>query len=160
MGGSSSPTAIEEMFRPPINRAMKTLDRSFFRKVVPLAAAKIKNDRLISKCRAELDPDLLKTERIDVMRKMRDTESSNVQKALLLDPRVKADGFCSLWQRTVQMLIRRIDTSTWTPKVRELVDSEKITIVDYTLKLDYEYWNYRMYVMREFPILEEAYGWR
>jgi len=44
----------EEMFRPPINRAMRVLDRSFFQKRIPLSAARVLDNKNISKCRSEL----------------------------------------------------------------------------------------------------------
>jgi tRNA (guanine37-N1)-methyltransferase len=44
-----------DMFAPPVNRAMKVLDRSFFQKTVPTSAARIFNPKDISRCRNELD---------------------------------------------------------------------------------------------------------
>jgi tRNA (guanine37-N1)-methyltransferase len=40
--------------RPPVNRAMRTLDRSFFRRVVPMSAARILNNKDIEACRGQL----------------------------------------------------------------------------------------------------------
>ncbi|KAI9838647.1 MAG: hypothetical protein M1819_004961 [Sarea resinae] len=55
-----------DMFRPPVNRAMRVLDRSFFKKRVPLSAARIPDNKKISKIRTELDrsQDLLRQPRI------------------------------------------------------------------------------------------------
>lgn len=79
------------MFRPPINRAMRALDRSFFRKSIPLSAAKIRDNKQISKYRTELGHDLLRLDRIPAVRSVRDSEGQEA-KALLLKPEVKPDG--------------------------------------------------------------------
>lgn len=50
-----SATAHIDMFAPPVNRAMKVLDRSFFQKTVPISAARVFNPRDISRCRKELE---------------------------------------------------------------------------------------------------------
>lgn len=39
-----------------------------------------------------------------------------------------------------------VDPSTWSPYLQEAVKSEDIGVVEYDLKLDYEYWTYRTYV--------------
>ena len=79
------------MFRPPINRAMRTLDRSFFQKSIPLSAARIRDNKQISKYRTELGHDLLKLDRMSAVRPVRDSEGQEA-KALLLRPEVKPDG--------------------------------------------------------------------
>lgn len=79
------------MFRPPINRAMRALDRSFFQKSIPLSAAKIRDNRQISKYRTELGPDLLRLERMQTVRSVRDSEGQEA-KALLLRHEVRPDG--------------------------------------------------------------------
>ena len=38
------------------------------------------------------------------------------------------------------------DSSTWSPKISELVKSSQIDLTPYNLKIDYDYWNYRKYV--------------
>ena len=78
-----------EMFRPPINRAMRVLDRSFFQKRVPLAAARITEKKHIAKCRMELENDLLKLERVSVVK---DDPVEKNHKALLLRPEIKSDS--------------------------------------------------------------------
>lgn len=79
------------MFRPPINRAMRSLDRSFFKKTIPLSAARIRDNKQISKFRTELGRDLLKFDRIPAVRAVRDSQGQEA-KALLLRPEVKPDG--------------------------------------------------------------------
>lgn len=79
------------MFRPPINRAMRALDRSFFKKSVPLSAARILDNKQISKYRTELRHDLLRLDRMPAVRSVRDSDGQEA-KALLLRPEVKPDG--------------------------------------------------------------------
>lgn len=38
------------------------------------------------------------------------------------------------------------DVSTWSPKLSELVKASQVSLLPYSLELDYDYWNYRMYV--------------
>ena len=77
------------MFRPPVNRAMKALDRSYFQKRVPLAAARVLQSKQISKCRVILEDDLLKLERTSVVKN--DLEDPTM-KAILLKPEIKPDS--------------------------------------------------------------------
>ena len=79
------------MFRPPINRAMRALDRSFFQKSILLSAARIRDKKQISKYRSELSHDLLKLDRMQAVRSVKDSEGQET-KALLLRPGVKQDG--------------------------------------------------------------------
>lgn len=79
------------MFRPPVNHAMRALDRSFFQKSIPISAARIRDNRQISKYRTELGHDLLKLDRMQIVRSVRGPEGQEA-KALLLRPEVKRDG--------------------------------------------------------------------
>ncbi len=81
---------LPEMFRPPVHRSMQTLDRSAFRKVVPLAAATVPDVRQITAVRKELDHsgDLL---RLNPIKPLRDDETSG-GKCFLLRPGIKASG--------------------------------------------------------------------
>lgn len=84
------------MFRPPINRFMKILDRSFFRKTVPISAAQVLDNRQISRLRTELRHDMLQLERLLVIRPIPTTG----RRALLLKPEIKAKGkLASIQQR-------------------------------------------------------------
>ena len=78
-----------DMFRPPVNRAMRVLDRSYFQKKIPLAAARVLQNKQIARCRQELVNDMLKLERMPSVRV--DPHDRDI-KALLLKPEVKSDG--------------------------------------------------------------------
>jgi tRNA (guanine37-N1)-methyltransferase len=80
-----------DMIRPPVNRAMKILDRAFFNKRIPTSAAQILDLKQISRCRTELHHDLLKLDRMQAVRCVRDPQGKE-SKALLLKSAVKADG--------------------------------------------------------------------
>ena len=82
---------FEDMFRPPVNRSLKFLDRSFFIKKIPISAAKLVDLKQISRCRTILQHDILKLDRMQVVKSMRTAEGDEC-KALLLKPVVKADG--------------------------------------------------------------------
>jgi tRNA (guanine37-N1)-methyltransferase len=71
---------------------MRTLDRSFFRKTVPLSAARVFKPSDISNVRKELmKGDLLVLPRVNGIREVKEQDGS-VLKALLLKESVKADG--------------------------------------------------------------------
>ncbi|KAL8795524.1 MAG: hypothetical protein Q9195_001945 [Heterodermia aff. obscurata] len=115
-------SADADMFRPPINRAMRVLDRSYFQKKIPLAAARVLQKKQIAKCKADLTDDLLKIERLVVVR---DDPVEKDQKALLLTPEIKPDN-----------------ASTWSEKLRQLVEEKQVDVTNHDLELTYDYWNY------------------
>ncbi|KAI9927806.1 hypothetical protein ASPWEDRAFT_52354 [Aspergillus wentii DTO 134E9] len=126
--GTSKPLSsdLPAMFRPPVNRAMRVLDRSFFRKTVPLSAATVFKNSDISKVRGELTKsrDLLALPRLNCIRELKGADEV-VRKALLLREDVKHD-----------------DTATWSPKISELVEKGTVGLGLYDLELDYDYWTY------------------
>lgn len=83
---------LPEIFLPPVNRSMQTtLDKSFFRKVVPLAAATVFDVKQITHVRKELDRsgDML---RVSPVRPLRDDDSTPGAKCFLLRPGIDAKG--------------------------------------------------------------------
>lgn len=84
---------LPAMFRPPINRTMRVLDRSFFRKTVPLSVAAIHKASDIASVRRDLlkSRDILSLPRLTAIREIRDAEGQ-VQRGVLLREGVKADG--------------------------------------------------------------------
>ncbi|KAJ5668499.1 tRNA (guanine(37)-N1)-methyltransferase [Penicillium maclennaniae] len=129
---------IPEMFRPPVNRAMRTLDRSFFRKTVPVSAAKIFKNSEISHVRKVLgsNKELLVLPRLNVVRELQDQDG--VKKALLLREDMKHD-----------------DKSTWSPTVTELAEKGTVAIMPYNLELDYDSWTYAEIAASILPQNEE-----
>ena len=80
-----------EMFRPPVNRMMKVLDRSFFQKNIPISVAKIVNKQHTSQLRQDLSQDRLYLDRIPSMARVPDDGRMDA-KALLLRPEIKVNG--------------------------------------------------------------------
>lgn len=85
----------DDMFAPPVNRAMKVLDRSFFQKTVPASAARIFKPQDIARCRKELQlsKDTLPNNRIQPVRIDPDAERAQKGgKCLVLKPEVVHNG--------------------------------------------------------------------
>ncbi len=90
-----SPVETHPMFRPPINRGMRVLDRAFFHKEIPLAAARISNTRLIAQLRTDLDRSgtSLLLGRVKPLRPDPDQAlAAQGRKCYLLKPEIKHDG--------------------------------------------------------------------
>ena len=85
--------SFADMFRPPVNHAMRVLDRTFFQKRVPLTAARVLDNKQISQCRAELGDAMLHLDRLANVRPDPDAGSAkSSKKSLLLRPEVRFDG--------------------------------------------------------------------
>lgn len=52
---SMNSTHLPSIFHPPTNRSMRNLDRSFFQKTIPIAAATVFDDRNISAVRGQIE---------------------------------------------------------------------------------------------------------
>lgn len=83
-------SSVGDMFRPPINRAMRVLDRSFFRRDVALTAARIKDPKSISATRSALEKskDILSQRMITPIKQ----DSSSNAKCILLNTHYNATG--------------------------------------------------------------------
>ncbi|MCJ1470818.1 tRNA(m(1)G37)methyltransferase, partial [Pseudocyphellaria aurata] len=113
------------MFRPPVNRLMKILDRSFFKKSIPSSAAQVNDDRRIASLVKELTQDTLHSKYVRGRGRVVPAPNGSGLKALLLKPEIKAD-----------------DTATWSKKLQDLVSAEQIAVIPYDLEMDYDCWNY------------------
>ncbi|KAH8694140.1 guanine methyltransferase Trm5 [Talaromyces proteolyticus] len=129
------------MFRPPVNRAMRVLDRSFFHKSIPVSAATVFENKDIMRVRKRLvaSKDLLDLPRYNVCRvdpprslvvgNGQSLELSNsdleTRKCLLLGVNIKHD-----------------DITTWSPTINELVNEGSVGLGLYTVQLDYSHWTY------------------
>ena len=82
-----------DMFRPPACRAMRPLDRAFFQKRIPICAARVLDNKSISRCRSELlrSQDLLKVDRVSNVR-ADPFEGVSGRRCLLLKPEIKEQG--------------------------------------------------------------------
>lgn len=86
-----APNIPGDMIRPPVNRAMRVLDRSFFKKNVLLSAARVNDRKQISKIRGDLGHDVLRVGRMQSVQSIRSPQGEE-SKAVLLHPRIKTDG--------------------------------------------------------------------
>lgn len=84
----------EEMFRPPINRAMRVLDRSFFQKKVPLSAARVLDIKKMSKLRQDLQKskDILFIDRLSNIQADPEANAKPGSKCILLRPEIDEKG--------------------------------------------------------------------
>jgi len=82
----------DDMFRPPINRAMRVLDRSFFIRDVPIAAAGVADIKSLSRIRG----DLVKSRDILALRQtfpiQPDPGAAGSRRCILLRSEIKHDG--------------------------------------------------------------------
>jgi tRNA (guanine37-N1)-methyltransferase len=81
--------------RPPINRAMRTLDRSFFNLTVPISAARVFQNQYLSKLRSQLlkTNDLIEIERLSPIARDPEPELAAAgKKCLLLRSDLKHNG--------------------------------------------------------------------
>ncbi|KAF2751038.1 guanine(37)-N1-methyltransferase [Sporormia fimetaria CBS 119925] len=118
----------DDMFAPPVNRAMKVLDRSFFQKTIPLSAARIFNTKDISRLRSELmkSGDALALNRLSPIRPDPSTDlASKGGKCILLRPEVHHN-----------------DPRTWSPKLQSLETAGTVGVIPFSLHLDYNDFTY------------------
>lgn len=81
---------MPEIFKPPINRSMQVLDRSFFQKVVPLSALSIADTKHISNVRTQLNKSHAAIS-LTAVKNLRDDDLNPGAKCLLLRPGIDAD---------------------------------------------------------------------
>lgn len=81
-----------EMFRAPVNRTMRILDRAFFHRDIPISAAKVADIKKLSRVRQTL----LKSQEILNVRQYHPIQSVGEEKeglkAVLLRPGIVCDG--------------------------------------------------------------------
>jgi hypothetical protein len=133
---------VPAVFLPPVNRSMQTLDRSFFRKVVPLAAASVSDVRQIGNTRAQLTAsgELF---RLAPLKPLRDDDQNPGAKCLLLKHDVDPNGIAfTLWSR-LRLADSPIEPSTWSPTLSKLVQDDIARIRPYDLTLTYNDWTMR-----------------
>ncbi|RMZ79466.1 hypothetical protein DV738_g3295, partial [Chaetothyriales sp. CBS 135597] len=114
---------LPSIFLPPVNRSMQHLDKAFFRKTVPLAAARVSNIKETHHIRSELlkSGDLLQ---ISSIKSLREDPSKQGSKCFLLRPEIKAQN-----------------PSNWSSTLRKLVDAGQISVIEYGLELSYDDWS-------------------
>ncbi|KAK4560819.1 tRNA(m(1)G37)methyltransferase [Recurvomyces mirabilis] len=130
----------DDMFRAPIHRGMRTLDRNAFRKTVPLKAARIFDNKNIFKVRSELErsKDALQQDRMGSVHPDPDPELAKIgKKCILLRPEMRSANATSITQANGQ-------SESWphSPMLDGLVTQELISVIPFDLQLEYSYWTY------------------
>lgn len=88
----------EAMFRPPMNRSMRTLDRTFFKKTIPTSAARILDNKDISLCRKILEKSkeaLIQNRIAPVRPDPVEEKALRGGRCIILRPEIKHDGSLS-----------------------------------------------------------------
>jgi tRNA (guanine37-N1)-methyltransferase len=134
---------LPELFLPPVKRDMHVLDRSFFKKTIPLSAATVFDNRDLQRVRKELSRsgDILS---IDAIKVTRDDETVPGKKCMLLNPAVVAQGMVSRHAALLHLLTKSVDPSTWSAAIMKLVEERVAGLRPYPLTLTYEDWTMRM----------------
>lgn len=128
-----------DMWRPPVNRLMRTLDQSFFQRTVNLKAARVFDNKNIFKIRTALErsKDALTQERIGSVHPDPDAALAKAgRKCILLRPEVKIADSANKNENA--------SSTPWphSTTLSDLAKEELISVIPYQLKLDYEYWTY------------------
>ena len=95
MRSSDSPEqASGEMIRPPVNYAMRMLDRAFFRKDLALTAARVTDKKLLGSVLRSLEKskDVLRLERFPSIVSDPDTAAHEDGKCVLLRSDIRVEG--------------------------------------------------------------------
>lgn len=157
-----------DMFRPPLARGMRTLDRNVFQKTVPLKAARVFENQNISKVRTQLErsKDALHQERLGSVFPDPDSERAKAgKKCVLLRPEIRQH--VSQLPGTAQITANGDGRThvnghndhliSWphSAVVSELVNQDIITIIPYDLHLDYSYWTYHDIITAILPEEEQ-----
>ncbi|KAM4059450.1 met-10+ like-protein [Hirsutella rhossiliensis] len=131
------------LFRAPAAaRAVKILDRSLFARTLPTAAASVRENRLISKYRQQLEAtkELLVLDRLSTVTVDPDPAlAAQGRKCLILKPGIKPAA-----------------PETWSPALQEASKAGDLTVVSLELPIGYELWSYLDVVKSVLP--EELHG--
>lgn len=137
------------MFRPPLARGMQVLDRAFFQRTVLLKAARVYENKNISKIRSRLEcsKDALRQDRLANVYPDPDAEQAKLgKKCILLRPDFLHanvnDGDSSRHNSQAEDSSSPQAGRPHSPVLAELVDAKLISVIPYHLHLSYDYWTY------------------
>ncbi|POS87571.1 hypothetical protein EPUL_000868, partial [Erysiphe pulchra] len=145
------------------------LDRSLFSRIFAASAARVLDSKDISRYRNELSKtrEILKLDRFPNIRPDPDPEvAAQGGKCVVLNPQVKPEGGERkrgdregkerIKKKRVKKLKETIDPTTWSPVLAEAVNANKLKVLSYDVKLDYDYWSYMDIMTSILP--EDAQG--
>ena len=120
---------------------MRTLDRTLFRKKILIAAAKVHEHDQIHNCRSYLGADVLKIpSRPSVITDPKEQGLPKAKKMILLQPPIQPKGSMPIEKYGSQA--NKSTESSWSQKLRDLVEQQKVAVSPYELNLSYEDWDY------------------
>ena len=158
MAIESNPIEDANMFRPPLARGMQILDRSVFQKTLQLKAARVFDNKNISKIRGQLErsKDALQLDRLPNVYSDPDAERAKMgKKCILLRPEFRdretgpeavANGESR--DHDDEPTIPWPHSST----VSGLVKQDLISLVSYPFHLPYSYWTYHEIISSILPL--------
>ena len=153
------------MFRPPLATGMKVLERLFFQKAVQIKAARIFNNKNISAVRTQLQnsQDILREDRIaSVIPDPDENLARTGRKCILLRPELR---IVSTQVNEHAAPVNGIHEAKgddhrvpWphSPTITELVQNGLISVIPYSLHLDYKYWTYHDIMTSILPTSEQT----
>ncbi|KAJ2595505.1 tRNA(m(1)G37)methyltransferase [Coemansia sp. RSA 1721] len=108
------------MYKPPVHRGMKELDRAAFSLTIPVVALRVPT-KTVGRIKAEISSDILK---VPKLRNVVNDSKSNEFKILLLDSAISST-----------------DLTGASEKLHNLVKQDKLEAVNHQVILDYEHWS-------------------
>ncbi|KAJ2696541.1 tRNA(m(1)G37)methyltransferase [Coemansia sp. IMI 203386] len=108
------------MYKPPVHRGMKELDRAAFSLIIPVVALRVPT-KTVGRIKAEISSDILK---VPKLRNVVNDSKSNEFKILLLDSAISST-----------------DLTGASEKLHNLVKQDKLEAVHHQVILDYEHWS-------------------
>ncbi|TKA31748.1 hypothetical protein B0A50_01826 [Salinomyces thailandicus] len=139
---------------------MRALDRSKFHKVVPLNAARVFDNKHISKVRSQLErsKDALQQDRLGSVHSDPDSErAKSGKKCILLRPEVAIKQTSLSHQPRGHADGDAVRTPwLYSPTLSELVAQETIAVVPFNLELNYDYWTYHDIISAILPEDEQG----
>ncbi|KAK3701322.1 tRNA(m(1)G37)methyltransferase [Vermiconidia calcicola] len=165
MASESDPELDPTMFRPPIARGMQILDRSFFQKTVRLKAARVFDNKNISRIRSQLErsKDALQQDRLANVYPDPDPDQAKVgRKCILLRPEVRQDPLPpAMLNESTNGETPHYQTNddsdhkaiSWphSSTLTEPATQNLISVIPYNLNLDYTYWPYHSIIASILP---------
>lgn len=140
------------MFRPPLAQGMKVLDRTVFQQSIPLNAARIFENKDIFNVRTQLEKskDALSEPRLGSVLPDPDADrAKSGKKCIILRPETRAAHFevgtlANESNGGLDTAEGSHNTGTWpySPTLAALADQGLLSVIPYTLRLDYHYWTY------------------
>lgn len=148
-----------DMFRAPIYRGMRALDRSKFQKDVPLKAARVFDNKNIFKVRTELErsKDALQQDRLGSVHPDPDPERAKAgKKCILLRPEAANTNGNATARANDHETNGTVSPRSHSSVVSELVKQQLISVVPFDLHLDYTYWTYHDVISSILPEDEQG----